>query len=122
MLSGGDDATRRLEFELNIYFCIYNIHPFLKKQATIDKPSVEAFKRYLDTKGAELSGTSEYLSFFALPFIQKPQEHGALAHVFTKDWLSKTRNKLVEFHAAFLKNCTNYAQSNTNIKKLSSLQ
>jgi hypothetical protein len=47
-----------MEFELNIYFCIYNIHPNLKKQATIDRASSEAFKKYLDTKGADLSGTS----------------------------------------------------------------
>lgn len=50
-----DEMVRKLEFEINIYFCVYNIHPFLKKQATIDKANAEAFKKYLDTKGADLS-------------------------------------------------------------------
>jgi hypothetical protein len=53
-----DDPIRKFEFELNIYFCIYNIHPHLKKQPSIDKTSADAFKRYLDTKGADLSETS----------------------------------------------------------------
>jgi hypothetical protein len=30
---------------------------------------------YLDTKGAELSKTSEFLAFYALPYIPRPMEH-----------------------------------------------
>ena len=55
IFSTTDEFLKRFEFDLNIYFCIYNIHPMLKKQATMDKASVEAFKKYLDTKGADLS-------------------------------------------------------------------
>ncbi len=40
-----------MEFELQIYFYIYSIHPFLKKMQVIDKASNEAFKKYLETKG-----------------------------------------------------------------------
>jgi LisH domain-containing protein ARMC9 len=91
-----DEASKKLEFELNVYFCIYNIHPCLKKQPTIDKANAEAFKKYLDTKGADLSETSEFLSFFALPFMPRPQDHKALAHVFTKEWISKLKGRLTE--------------------------
>ena len=36
---------------------------------------MEYFKEYLDTRGAELSKTSEFLHYYALPYISKPQEH-----------------------------------------------
>ena len=58
MLAATDESIKKLEFELHLYFCIYNIHPNLKKLSTVDKPSSEAFKKYLETKGADLSGTS----------------------------------------------------------------
>lgn len=34
------------------------MHPNLKKSNIVDKSSTEAFKKYLDTKGADLSSTS----------------------------------------------------------------
>jgi len=45
----------------------------LKRLPAIDRPSADAFKKYLDTRGADLSETSEFLPYFALPFMPKPQ-------------------------------------------------
>jgi hypothetical protein len=56
-----------------VYFCIYNIHPNLKKQHTMDHASSVAFKKYLDTKAADLALSKEELSLFAMPYMLKPQ-------------------------------------------------
>lgn len=87
----------KLEFYLQIYFLIYPIHPLFKKSQFLDKNTVAKFKKYLETKGSELSKTNEFLPFYALPYIQKPQEHPALKELFTKEWIINLRNKLLEF-------------------------
>ena len=87
----------KLEFYLQIYFLIYPIHPLFKKSQFLDKNTVLKYKKYLETKGSELSKTNEFLPYYALPYIQKPQEHPALKELFTKDWIINLRAKLVEF-------------------------
>lgn len=46
-----------------------------------------AFKNYLDTKGADLSKTSEFLPFYALPYIPNPRDHPSFKHLFTSQWI-----------------------------------
>jgi hypothetical protein len=63
---------------LQIYFLVYNIHPGInpnniKKKFIIDNPSKQAFQSYLESRGANLAKTSEFLHFYALAYIQKPQ-------------------------------------------------
>lgn len=118
-LQGSDEGLRRFEFELQIYFCIYGIHPHLgKKQASIDQKSSDAFKRFLETRGSEFSETSEFLSFFALPYMPRAHENKSIAHVFTKEWLSKLRTRLAEFLTSQLKGSSSFGGS----RKLSHLQ
>jgi hypothetical protein len=52
----------------------------------------------------------------------KPQEHKALAHVFTKEWLSKIRNKLTEFLVNHLRSSNAFNQIPPNSRKVSQLQ
>ncbi len=73
MWTSNEETVRKLEFELQVYFCIYNIHPNLKKQHTMDHASSVAFKKYLDTKAADLALSKEELSLFAMPYMLKPQ-------------------------------------------------
>jgi len=87
----------KLEFYLQIYFLIYNIHPLFKKSQFLDKNIVIKYKKYLETKGSELSKTSEFLPYYALPYIEKPQDHPALKELFTKEWIINLRSKLLEF-------------------------
>lgn len=110
-----------MEFELNVYFCIYGIHPSLRRQNSIDKSCTEAFKRYLDSKGSELSNTQEYLPYFALAFMSRPQENGGLAHLFTKEWLSKVRSKLIDAINSHIKHPPNQQQAQPQ-RKASALQ
>jgi hypothetical protein len=51
----------------------------------------------------------------------KPQEHKVLASIFTKDWLTKIRNKLSEFLALHTKGSNSFNQC-TPARKASQLQ
>lgn len=55
------------------------------------------FKMYLDSRGAELSKTSEFLAFYALPYIQKPMEHPSFQSLYTMEWVNTLKAKLKAF-------------------------
>ena len=66
-----------------------------------------SFKMFLDTKGSELSQTSEFLPYYALPYVQNPIEHPHFSNLCSKKWANGLKNEL----ANWLKN---------NLPKLSS--
>lgn len=74
---------------------LFNIHPFLRRGQQVDKGEMEHFKHYLETKGADLSKTTEFLPYYALPYMTKPQDNQAFKNLFTKEWPSELRKKLV---------------------------
>lgn len=57
----------------------------------MEKAAAEAFKKYIETKGCEISDENELLVFFSLPYIPRPQDNPTMARVFTKEWLHKLR-------------------------------
>lgn len=68
-----DEGARRLEFDLHVYFCIYSVHPNLKKQNVLDHGSSNAFKKYLETRAPEVELEEKQLILFSIPHIPKPQ-------------------------------------------------
>lgn len=52
IFGNSDLSLKKLEFELNVYFCIYTIHPSIKKGTQMDRSSSQAFKKYIDAKGS----------------------------------------------------------------------
>ena len=42
-----------------------------------------AFKSYLETRGAALSQTTEFLPFYALPFVPNPSSHPSYKELFS---------------------------------------
>ena len=68
------------------------MHPTYKKQNTkvflklknFDKNCLQHFKEYLDSNGSDLSKTTEFLPFYALPYIKNPLDHPTFKHLFTK--------------------------------------
>jgi hypothetical protein len=88
--------AKKLEFYLRIYFVIYIHHPYNNQSY---RPRTEKelkkeqndFKQYLDTKGAELSRTSEFLAFYALPYIQNPKDHPSFSQLYTMDWVNQLK-------------------------------
>ena len=87
----------------------------------MDHNSSVAFKKYLDTKAADLNLTKEELALFAMPYMPKPQENPALSYLFTREWLSKLKNKLTDFMANYLKS-SSLSQQGSQIRKVSTLQ
>jgi hypothetical protein len=72
-----EQSIEKIEFYIQIYFAIfpalYNQQAQTKKQTL--KQSMEEFKQYLELKQNDLSKTSEFLNFYALPYIPNPQTH-----------------------------------------------
>ncbi|NXO86674.1 ARMC9 protein, partial [Sitta europaea] len=99
-----DPVAQNLEFYLHIYFAT-----FLLKQ-TIGKPDkaeleerISYFKEYLETKGAALSQTTEFLPFYALPFVPNPMVHPSFKELFQDSWTLDLRTRLEKFVSMTLK-------------------
>ncbi|EGR29565.1 hypothetical protein IMG5_153370 [Ichthyophthirius multifiliis] len=88
--------TNQLEFYIQIYFLIYDIHPLFKQRQQIFQEKIDYFKHYLDSKGSELAKTSELLCFYALPYVQKPLQHVGFKQLFEKKWVQDLLTKLKE--------------------------
>ncbi|NWV98157.1 ARMC9 protein, partial [Machaerirhynchus nigripectus] len=99
-----DPDAQNLEFYLHIYFAT-----FLLKQ-TMGKPDkaeleerISYFKAYLETKGAALSQTTEFLPFYALPFVPNPMVHPSFKELFQDSWTLDLRTRLEKFLSLTLK-------------------
>ncbi|NXQ76569.1 ARMC9 protein, partial [Quiscalus mexicanus] len=99
-----DPVAQNLEFYLHIYFAT-----FLLKQ-TMGKPDkaelddrIAYFKAYLETKGAALSQTTEFLPFYALPFVPNPMVHPSFKELFQDSWTLDLRTRLETFLSLALK-------------------
>ena len=57
---------------------------------------------FLDTKGAELSQTSEFLPYYALPYVQNPNEHPHFNTLCSRKWANGLKNELNEWLRASL--------------------
>lgn len=73
------------------------------------KRELTAFKVFLDTKGSELSQTSEFLPYYALPYVQNPVDHPHFSNLCSRKWANGLKNELSEW-------------LRTNLPKLSSPQ
>ncbi|NXP18913.1 ARMC9 protein, partial [Scytalopus superciliaris] len=99
-----DPVAQKLEFYLHIHFAT-----FLLKQ-TMGKPDkaeleerISYFKAYLETKGAALSQTTEFLPFYALPFVPNPMVHPSFKELFQDSWTWDLRTRLEKFLSLTLK-------------------
>nr|XP_045003262.1 lisH domain-containing protein ARMC9 isoform X2 [Jaculus jaculus] len=100
----GDSLAQKLEFYLHIHFAVY----LLKFSAgRPDKQELDErisyFKTYLETKGASLSQTTEFLPFYALPFVPNPRVHPAFKELFQDSWTPELKSKLERFLALIFK-------------------
>jgi hypothetical protein len=74
------------------------VHPINPQQSEKQlKIELNAFKNFLDTKGSELSKTSEFLPFYALPYVGNPLEHPTFRQLFSKKWAHDLRAKVKTF-------------------------
>ena len=79
-----DPQTMRMEFYIQLYFFVYNIHPALGKKKLPDGQAKQYFSSYLEGRGAALSKEAEFLQYYALINLQKPQDHPTFKGIFTR--------------------------------------
>jgi len=96
-LRASDLKCQKLEFYLHIYFAIYPALPGSGGSERDLKRELAAFKVFLDTKGSELSQTSEFLPYYALPYVQNPVDHPHFNTLCTRKWANGLRNELSEW-------------------------
>ncbi|XP_077058664.1 lisH domain-containing protein ARMC9 isoform X1 [Siphateles boraxobius] len=99
-----DPVAQKLEFYLQIHFTIY---PLKSPMGSHDKGEFENrithFKQYLETRGAALSQTTEFLPFYALPFVPNPTVHPSFQELFQDSWIPELRERLEKFLSVTLK-------------------
>ncbi|XP_067370792.1 lisH domain-containing protein ARMC9 isoform X2 [Channa argus] len=99
-----DAEAQSLEFYLHIHFTIYPLrrHPGRHDQAEFQE-RISFFKQYLETRGAALSQTTEFLSYYALPFVPNPTVHPCFKSLFQDSWIPRMKDKLEQFLSVTLK-------------------
>ena len=65
-------AAQKLEFYLMVYFAVFPVHPLNpnKGDTGLLAKEMQLFKTFIETQGAQLSKTPEFLSFYALPYVK----------------------------------------------------
>ncbi|XP_062594283.1 lisH domain-containing protein ARMC9-like isoform X1 [Saccostrea cucullata] len=97
----GDAVAKKLEFYLNIYFATFPIK-FARGQREADR-AMGDFKKYLETRGASLSQTTEFLPFYALPFVPNAKSHPSYKEIFTDSWVKDLEVRVEKFLTLTLK-------------------
>ncbi|XP_069322349.1 lisH domain-containing protein ARMC9 isoform X3 [Eulemur rufifrons] len=100
----GDSLAQKLEFYLHIHFAIYLLkHSIGRPDREELEERISYFKTYLETKGAALSQTTEFLPFYALPFVPNPMVHPSFKELFQDSWTPELKLKLEKFLALIFK-------------------
>uniref|UniRef100_A0A9L0K0V5 LisH domain-containing protein ARMC9 n=1 Tax=Equus asinus TaxID=9793 RepID=A0A9L0K0V5_EQUAS len=97
-IRAGDSLAQKLEFYLHIHFAIYLLkHSMGRPDKEELDERISYFKTYLETKGAALSQTTEFLPFYALPFVPNPMVHPSFKELFQDSWTPELKLKLEKF-------------------------
>uniref|UniRef100_A0A7N8XCU0 LisH domain-containing protein ARMC9 n=1 Tax=Mastacembelus armatus TaxID=205130 RepID=A0A7N8XCU0_9TELE len=96
--------AQSLEFYLHIHFTIYPLrrHPSRQDRTEFEE-RISHFKQYLETRGATLSQTTEFLPYYALPFVPNPSVHPSFKGLFQDSWVPQLKDKLEQFLSVTLK-------------------
>ncbi|KAF4083077.1 hypothetical protein AMELA_G00135920 [Ameiurus melas] len=91
----GDLVVQKLEFYLHVHFAIYPLKNSVGKQDKAEcEEQIRHFRHFLETRGAALSQTTEFLPFYALPFVPNPVAHPSFKELFQDSWTQDLRKKL----------------------------
>uniref|UniRef100_A0A674I1R5 LisH domain-containing protein ARMC9 n=1 Tax=Terrapene triunguis TaxID=2587831 RepID=A0A674I1R5_9SAUR len=103
-LRDNEPLAQKLEFYLHIHFAIYLLKHSVGKPDKADfNERISHFKTYLETKGAALSQTTEFLPFYALPFVPNPMVHPSFKELFQDSWMPELKTRLEKFLSLTLK-------------------
>ena len=101
LLRRSDKNAQKLEFYLNIFFAIFPLHPTNPKgpQPGALTASMRVFKEYLETDGAALAVTPEFLAYYAMPYVPEISRHPSFRELFTSEWALALKSRLADFLA-----------------------
>uniref|UniRef100_A0A672LY46 LisH domain-containing protein ARMC9 n=1 Tax=Sinocyclocheilus grahami TaxID=75366 RepID=A0A672LY46_SINGR len=85
-----DPVAQKLEFYLQIHFTIYPLKSPVGRS-------------HISSTIAALSQTTEFLPFYALPFVPNPTVHPSFQELFQDSWIPELRERLEKFLSATLK-------------------
>ncbi|XP_075258985.1 lisH domain-containing protein ARMC9-like isoform X2 [Convolutriloba macropyga] len=104
-----DQLCQKLEFYLQIYFAIYYYkYPTpVSESSTKIEEATTAFRTFLETRGAVLSQTTEFLPYYALPFVPNPPAHPSFKELFTDSWVPDVQVRLEKFLSISLRTNAN---------------
>ena len=93
-----DKNAQKLEFYLNIFFAIFPLH----MTNPAPKPSelsttMRMFKDFLETDGAALAVTPEFLAYYAMPYVPEISRHPSFKELFTAEWARALKTRLTDF-------------------------
>uniref|UniRef100_A0A3Q3W9K2 LisH domain-containing protein ARMC9 n=1 Tax=Mola mola TaxID=94237 RepID=A0A3Q3W9K2_MOLML len=99
-----DAEAKSLEFYLYVHFTIYPLrrHPVGQDRAEFEE-RIAFFKQYLETRGATLSHISQFLPYYALPFVPNPTDHPSFQDLFQDSWILELKKKLEQFLSVTMK-------------------
>ena len=91
-----EPPIQKIEFYIQVYFAIY---PSLYKDSKINcnktiQESMNEFKIFLEKKEYEISKTTEFLSYYALPYVNNPQSHPSYMKLFSPEWANELKDKI----------------------------
>ncbi|XP_067254605.1 lisH domain-containing protein ARMC9 isoform X4 [Chanodichthys erythropterus] len=99
-----DPVAQKLEFYLQIHFTIYPLKSPVGSHGKAEFDNrITHFKHYLETRGAALCQTTEFLPFYALPFVPNPTVHPSFQELFQDSWMPELRERLEKFLSVTLK-------------------
>lgn len=99
-----DPHAQKLEFYLHVHFTIFPLKIHLGRHDRADfEVRITHFKNYLETRGAALSQTTEFLPYYALPFVPNPMVHPSFRDLFQDSWIPEMKQELEKFLTVTLK-------------------
>uniref|UniRef100_A0A8C7LWL0 Armadillo repeat containing 9 n=1 Tax=Oncorhynchus mykiss TaxID=8022 RepID=A0A8C7LWL0_ONCMY len=99
-----DPHAQKLEFYLHVHFTIFPLKIHLGRHDRADfEVRITHFKHYLETRGAALSQTTEFLPYYALPFVPNPMVHPSFRDLFQESWIPEMKQELEKFLTVTLK-------------------
>ena len=91
-----EPSLQKLEFYIQVYFALY---PLLYRDSEINcnktiQETMEEFKIFLEKKDNDYSKSNEFLSYYALPYVQNPKTHPSYSKLFQPEWTGELKDKI----------------------------
>ncbi|CAH8837553.1 unnamed protein product [Trichobilharzia szidati] len=84
----------RLEFDIHLFFLTESWQDYNNDER---QAAMQEFKKYLETKGSVHSQNTEFLAYYALPYVPKPNEHPIYQQLFEESWRKSVISRVSRF-------------------------